>query len=134
MENPEKPLVKIVSPDDGIKYDPNRLDIMEFDLLYHDASLHRGLCAMASRLGTTVSYLWGTILAHALERAGEWSPATPKELPCRVHVKVRDLQDNPKALLLGPNRITQGHMLKQGSETPTESGPDPNSLDFLDED
>lgn len=131
MEEQQKPRLKILTPESGLKYNPHKIDIMEFEVLYEDASLYRAMCQMATDLGTTVSALWNTIQAHALERAGYWSPAAPKEAPLKVHVTVQDLQDNPSAMRLGPNRIVQGHMLK-APEEPLEDTKD--MLDFLDDD
>lgn len=131
MEEQEKPKLKILTPEKGLKYNPNKVDIMEFEVLYEDASLHRAMCQMASDMGTTVSALWNTIQAHALERAGYWSPAAPKEKPCKVYVTVQDLQDNPGAMKLGPNRVVQGHMLEAKDADPQDSG---SLLDFLDDD
>lgn len=92
-------------------YNPDDLDILEFEAIYQDSGLFKAMCRLAHDMGTNVSALWNTIQAHVLTECNYWDPASPKEPPCRVSVKVRDLQNNPKALDMGPNKILQGHML-----------------------
>jgi hypothetical protein len=110
--------LKIVPPKE-LKYQPSRLDIMDFGVLYQDETFWRAWCQMASDMNTTVSALWNTVQAHVLSQAGYWDPRNPKGPPLKVHVTVRDIQNNPKA------------MDPPASEVLNTDGPD--LLDFLDD-
>lgn len=67
-------------------------------------------CKLASDLNTDVGTLWALFQAQILQEAGYWDPAKAKDVPAKVKVTLRDLQDSDLALRMGPNPFFQDNI------------------------
>lgn len=97
---------------------------MEFQMLISDMTFWKARCDLAAQLNTDVGTLECLVWAQVLKDAGLWNPETPRDLPGKVLVKIRDLQLNPGALKFGVNSVVQPEMYGQkGQEEPKDSDP-----------
>lgn len=125
----EKPFrIKYETPSD-LSVDETRLDIMEFQCLISDHTFWRARCELAKTLNTDVGTLETIVWGQILLQLGLWDPKNPRDLPTKVHVTLRDLQDSARALELGPNKVLQRHML----EAPKDEEPPAKEYDPLDD-
>ena len=121
----EKPFrIKFETPA-NVSYDEDRLDIMEFQMQISDHTFWIARCKLAKQLNTDVGTLEALVWGQILHNLGLWDPKTPRDLPTTVHVTLRDLQDSPKALQFGPNKVFQADMLKAPEEAAPTKDVDP---------
>lgn len=99
-------------------------------MIVSDWTFWRARCDLAAQLNTDVGTLECLVWARILSDAGLWDPKTPKDLPTKVLVTLRDLQDAVKANKFGVNPALQGYLLKDSGDAPPSS--DPFEDDFND--
>lgn len=85
-------------------------------MLISDWTFWKARCDLAASLNTDVGTLECMVWATILKEAGLWDPKKPKDLPTKVLVKVRDLQDRDKAKRMGVNHALQAEMVRSSDE------------------
>lgn len=119
----EKPLRITYETPSDFSVNEDAMNIMEFQEKISDHTFWIAKCRLAEQLNTDVGTLETIVWGQILHQLGLWDPKNPRDLPTKVHVTLRDLQDSPKALEFGPNKIFQANMLRD--EAPPQKDVDP---------
>lgn len=118
----EKPL-SVRYEADKLAVNEDAFDIAEFQMYVSDWTFWKARCDLASTLNISVGMLEVLVWGQILHQLGLWDPKNPRDLPSKIQVTLRDLQDSPRALELGPNRVFQANMFGRSPEETNDNDP-----------
>lgn len=119
----EKPL-SVRYESENLAINEDAFDIAEFQMYVSDWTFWKARCGLAATLNISVGMLEVLVWGQILHQLGLWDPQKPRDLPSKIQVTLRDLQDSPKALELGPNRVFQSNMFgRQAEQEPNDNDP-----------